>query len=146
VDWNWDFGTYSQLNNTDSDVDYYWPNTGYQTVTLTVSDANGCSETYSLQVLITAEFFVPNVFTPNGDGVNEFFAMDFDVFTGYDYVIVNRWGAVVKQAQDHTGVLLWDGNASSGNPCIEGVYFYKISGELYDGTPITKHGNVTLVR
>ncbi|MFT6501238.1 MAG: gliding motility-associated-like protein [Crocinitomicaceae bacterium] len=146
VDWNWDFGTYSQLNNTDADVDYDWSNTGYQTVTLTVSDANGCSGTYSLQVLITAEFFVPNVFTPNGDGVNEFFAMDFDVFNGYDYVIVNRWGNVVKQAQDHTGVLLWDGNVNSGSPCTEGVYFYRISGELYDGTPITKHGNVTLVR
>jgi gliding motility-associated-like protein len=146
VDWFWDFGTYSQLNNTDADINYDWPNTGFQTVTLTVSDANGCSASYSLQVLITAEFFVPNIFTPNGDGVNDLFAMDFDVFNGYDYVIVNRWGNVIRQAQDHSGVVLWNGETNSGNLCSEGVYFYKISGELYDRTPITKHGNVTLVR
>ena len=64
----------------------------------------------------------------------------------YHYVILNRWGNVVAEAEDHEGIVMWDGTSRSGEECSAGVYFYKISGELYDNTPITKHGNVTLIR
>ena len=146
VDWEWDFGDWSQLNNTNADIDSYWGVNGYQTITLTVYDANGCSATYSIQVEITAEFLVPNVFTPNGDGINDNFQIDFDVFQGYHYVIINRWGNVIVEEDDHHGIILWDGTDQSDLECNDGVYFYKISGSLYDGTKIVKHGHVTLVR
>jgi gliding motility-associated-like protein len=146
VDWFWDFTEYSQLNNTDADIDYGWGNLGYQTVTLTVSDANGCFDSYSIEVLITAEFIVPNIFTPNGDQVNDIFKMDFDVFNGYHYVILNRWGNVMVEKDNHTGTILWDGLTQSGKPANDGVYFYKITGTRYDDVVISVHGNVTLVR
>jgi gliding motility-associated-like protein len=146
VDWYWDFTESSTLNNTDADVDYDWGNLGYQNVTLTVTDINGCFDSYSLQVLITAEFSVPNIFTPNEDGINDLFEMDFDVFDGYDYVILNRWGNVMAEMNGHSGVVLWNGTTPSGTPANEGVYFYKITGKRYDGVTISVHGNVTLVR
>ena len=146
VEWYWDFTENTRVNNTDADVVYDWGNLGYQTVTLIVSDANGCSNSYSIEVLITADFIVPNVFTPNGDQINDLFKMDFDVFNGYDYVILNRWGNVVEERTNHTGTILWDGLTPSGKPANEGVYFYKITGTRYDDVTITVHGHLTLIR
>lgn len=146
VSWDWDFSTGSISNNTDQDVDFFWETPGEQTITLTVSDTNGCSESYQLQVLISADFTIPNVFTPNADEVNDFFSLDFDAFNGYDFVIVNRWGNVVMDGNDVTGTKMWDGNNKQGEECAEGVYFYKFIGNFYDGTSVIKHGNVTLIR
>lgn len=146
VSWDWSFTTGSISNSSDQDVDYSWTIPGEQTITLTVSDTNGCSDTYQLQVLITADFTIPNVFTPNGDEVNDFFSLDFDVFDGYDFVILNRWGNVVTDATDFTGVNMWDGKNKRGEECSEGVYFYKFVGHFHDGSTIIKQGNVTLIR
>jgi hypothetical protein len=131
------------------------------TLSLVTTDVNGCLDTLEVPIHVSlphadanfsfsgatinaqGEFVCPPVFASLNDS-----SSSFGNVTNWNWTFGkgNRWGNVVKQAQDHTGVLLWDGNANSGNPCTEGVYFYKISGELYDGTPITKHGNVTLVR
>ncbi|MDX2359407.1 MAG: PKD domain-containing protein [Crocinitomicaceae bacterium] len=146
VEWSWDFSTDVISNNTDEDVSFAWDIPGEHTVTLTVADSNGCIDTYSLVVLITTNFNIPNVFSPNNDGVNDFFQLDFDVFDGYDYAILNRWGNVMVEGEDFSGPIMWDGNNGNGNPCVEGVYFYTIVGYYHDGTTTTKHGHITLVR
>ena len=146
VSWDWDFSTSTISNNTDQDVEFSSENSGEQTIILTVSDTNGCSDSYQLQVLISADFTIPNVFTPNADGVNDFFSLDFDAFNGYDFVIVNRWGNVVMDGNDFSGTKMWDGNNKQGKECAEGVYFYKFIGHFYDDSSIIKHGNVTLIR
>lgn len=146
VGWEWDFGESVQFNNTDANVINDWNYAGTQNVILTVYDANGCSDSYSLQVLISANFNIPNVFTPNNDGINDFFMLDFDVFKSYDYAVVNRWGNVIVEAEGNSGVILWDGNNRDGTPCSEGVYFYTLRGYLYGGEEIVKHGFVTLAR
>lgn len=144
--WNWDLTTDFISNITDEDVAYAWDIPGQQTVTLTVIDVNGCESSYAITVNVTAEITIPNVFTPNNDGVNDLFTIEYDIFDGYDIVILNRWGNVVHEINDHSGVVLWDGIDLSGVPCIDGVYFYKLNGTLFDGTQLTKHGPVTLLR
>ena len=146
VSWEWDFDESVVVNNTDANIDNYWNFPGYRDVTLTVYDANGCSDSYTIQVFITANFNIPNVFTPNGDNLNDLFTLDFDVFDGYQITILNRWGNVVHQIDDHDGVVLWDGTDTQNNPCSEGVYFYVLRGTLYDETTVEKHGHVTLAR
>lgn len=146
VSWEWDFEESVVVNNTDENIDNYWNFPGYHDVILTVYDADGCSDSYTIQVLITANFNIPNVFTPNGDNVNDLFTLDFDVFDGYDITILNRWGNPVHKEEGAQGTLLWDGTDMQNVPCVEGVYFYVLRGKLYDDTFIEKHGHVTLQR
>lgn len=144
--WTWYFPNNTITNYTGADVNQDLGPPGTYTVTLVVADTNGCSHSYSLQVTVTSEFHLPNVFTPNGDGTNEFFEMKADVFESFEIVIMNRWGNVVHKRVDATGTYLWDGLAQSGKPAVNGVYFYRLSGTLTDGTISEKHGNVTLIR
>lgn len=92
--------------------------------------------------LLTVE--VPNVFTVNGDGVNDKFTLMYDSFKSFNVVILNRWGNVMFEASDLTGIDIWDGYNNNGNLCNEGVYFYKIDGVLLNDTEVSKDGFVTL--
>jgi len=92
----------------------------------------------------SSEIWVPNVFTPNGDGLNDFF---FPVFTNIDKItmyIFNRWGNQLYEGSGKS--LRWDGKYL-GNLCPNGVYYYLIE---YEQNGINKgmkqlHGCVTLL-
>lgn len=147
VSWHWDFGDGTSVTNTTGDSPTHsYTNLGTWIVTLTVTDINGCKHTYTFEVSVIGNIDVPNVFTPNGNGVNENFTLMHDMFKKYDVVIVNRWGDVVEKKLGHTGVLLWDGRSQNGKECVDGVYFYKITGTLWDGSTMEKDGFVTLIR
>ena len=143
--WNWQMGVNNFTHLTGDDFTYEWQFAGYQDITLTVTDSLGCSDTAMAKVLITAELFIPNVFTANGDGINDQFVLREPVFETYNVVILNRWGKVVSESENQTGVYLWDGRDKGGNMCTDGVYFHKITGVLYNGDPVDTHGAVTLV-
>ncbi len=76
----------------------------------------------------TCPTIIPNVFTPNGDGLNDVFeiAMECDPLN-YSLSVFNRWGREVFQTSQYTD--FWQGNSSidKGNEAAEGVYFYVLS-------------------
>ena len=92
------------------------------------------------------DIWVPNVFTPNGDGVNDFVVLPYPAFKSYDIVIVNRWGNVVSNLTNQTGVAAWDGLTPDGQVYDDGVYFYLLTGVMLGGTEVKKQGFITLVR
>lgn len=147
VSWVWTFGDGTgQNNSTGADAIHSYSKSGYQTVTLVVTDANGCKDNYTVKIFIDADFDMPNVFTPNGDGANDHFAIFADIFNSFDILIVNRWGNVVQNKTNLTGIDLWDGTDNGDAPCTDGVYFYRFSGTLNDGvTKLNKAGYVTLI-
>jgi gliding motility-associated-like protein len=145
--WTWDIHPNPQvINNTGSTVfaNYYTP--GSYTVVLTIEDPNGCFDTYTQVINVAGDFTMPNIITPNGDGANEVFSFKFDIFKSFDIVILNRWGNVVHEGKNVTGTIFWDGKTQAGEPCSEGVYFYKLNGILKDNNPIEKSGFVELFR
>lgn len=86
---------------------------------------------------ISLELVLPNVFTPNGDGINDLFKIDMQ----YEIVkIYNRWGNILFETTDRN--LFWDGKNTLGNNTSEGVYFYHI--KMSDGH--IKTGYVQLLR
>ena len=96
-------------------------------------------------------FFAPSAFTPNGDGINDFF---FPVGVGvsdndFEFYIFNRWGEKLYQWEGvETG---WDGRTMAGVEVPDGVYFFIISGKgcdgkLYGQNDPTLTGSVTVVR
>jgi len=117
-----------------------------------VVDENGCtaSDNVRIDVFIDRNLFVPNVFSPNGDQVNDYFMIssasgikEIEELTIYD-----RWGALVFQAfhfPPDDPNQSWDGSMR-GKLLNPGVYAYKLIARYIDGRPIVKFGDVTLIR
>ncbi|WP_027420262.1 T9SS type B sorting domain-containing protein [Crocinitomix catalasitica] len=117
-------------------------------VCLVAINKNGCKDTTCkpLIVHVKPEFDTPNIFTPNGDGVNEIFTFEFRTLGIKDFncIITNRWGVQVGEITD---VLEgWDGNNMNGDPCSDGVYFYVFEAVATNHTEFNGTGTVQLVR
>jgi gliding motility-associated-like protein len=108
-----------------------------------VSEDGSCI--YPVPVVIA-----PNIFTPNGDGDNDFFFFDTEYTIILEYTILNRWGnTMFDQTIDLSAgntQLGWDGTSSSGAEAEEGTYFYKYFATGIDGTQISGHGFLQLAR
>ena len=88
---------------------------------------------------------MPNSFTPNGDGINDFWGIDgIGAFPGTKVEVFNRWGQLVHRSLGYTQP--WDGNGRSGKPLTPGTYYYVI--ELNDESlPIPPEtGHVAIIR
>ncbi len=134
---------------------YKW-STGQTTPTIAVStpgtysvDVNidGCHSTDSIHVLSDCYMNVPNVFTPNGDGSNDYFYPRKYLTKGlvaFKMDIYNRWGQLIFQttAIDGSG---WDGKLNNVDQPV-GVYIYNIDATFKDGQKEHHQGNVTLLR
>lgn len=86
---------------------------------------------------------IPNVFTPNGDGVNDVFEINgFDEASFFRCEIYNRWGTKITETYE-PGVL-WDGKTQAGELCSDGVYYYLIRARM-NNIEIDKTGFIQLV-
>jgi len=145
VTWNWEFGDGD--NSADKDPVHYFGDIGEFKVKLTVTNVTGC-EDHVVKEIVVNPFYIPNAFTPNGDGNNEYF---FDAATGYNLdvasfkiIIFNRWGQSVYEADSYTKY--WDGTDQNGNKVPEGVYVYKIEVTTKNSKKHLFNGTVTLLR
>ncbi len=98
------------------------------TYTVTVTDSNGCS--VERQVTVTVEspcsdFKVPNIFTPNNDGINDDFVVTVPYPSSYNISVFDRWGKVVYSSSDPT--TYWNGELNNSNYLVpDGSYYYVI--------------------
>ena len=151
VAWNWDFGDSLSIDNTSilENPTHEYLEAGIYTIFLEVLTEHGCWDTVSARVKIVEELedslIFPNVFTPNGDGVNDYFVIDkleTEHYLGRELLVFNRWGKMVYEASAY--VNQWDG---AGLP--EGTYYYVFR---YDFTflgltfPKEHSGSVTILR
>jgi gliding motility-associated-like protein len=125
------------------DFEYTFKDSGNYTVTMIVFTDKGCMDTIVSEFRVHP-FFVPNVFTPNNDGRNDFFAPVASEVTGMEMFIYNRWGKLMYYINDINGK--WDGtNQNNGENVSEGVYFYQINLKAFN-TTFNFTGHVTLIR
>jgi gliding motility-associated-like protein len=118
----------------------------------TAVNDGGCasSDSIRVQVICTgANFFVPNSFSPNGDGVNDQFIINGVGLNVIPSIIIyNRWGQIVFQKSNfapNSAGAAWDGTFN-GQPAPADVYVYTIQILCDNATLIPYHGNVTLIR
>jgi gliding motility-associated-like protein len=123
-----DAGTLQPLVRTETDRIYR----------LTATSAEGCSATDDVAVTVVAELYIPNAFTPNGDGLNDTWQVPFlESVSGGAVKVFNRYGQIVFQT---AGTLKWDGRFK-GAELPSGAYAYLLQ---YNGK--TKKGVVMLLR
>ncbi len=79
-----------------------------------------------------SHILVPNVFTPNGDSVNDVFRPILDEITGLNYTIYNRWGNLIYESNGRLRAF-WDGRTNTGEPCTDGLYFCVLTATGIDG-------------
>jgi gliding motility-associated-like protein len=97
-------------------------------------------------VEIPSKMQIPNVFTPNGDKVNDHFRLIASSLKEINVMIFDRWGNKVYEVISETGNFAWDGKNQFGKECASGTYFYIIKAQGKDGQEFDQKGNVSLYR
>ncbi|MEM6378669.1 MAG: gliding motility-associated C-terminal domain-containing protein, partial [Bacteroidota bacterium] len=115
---------------------------------LTVEDEQGCtiSDTILVNVIPKPKLYIPNAFSPNADGINDFFQIEGtaeSVARVKELQIYNRWGSLIYQQS--MGDLRWDGKVN-GELAQPDVYLYKIQWLNPKNQPEQLKGTLTLVR
>ena len=110
--------------------------------TVSVVDYNSCTEDTSFIIATMTAECIPNVFTPNGDNVNDFWNLeDTFLYSDSEVKIYGRYGNLIFDSVGYYDP--WDGNNSNGNQVPDGTYFYSI----YIGNGFNNiRGTVTIVR
>ena len=109
---------------------------------VTVIDNNACVEDTSFVIATISAECVPNVFTPNGDNINDTWNLESTfLYSDSEIRIYGRYGRLIFQSVGYTTP--WDGKNENGNNATEGAYFYHIEiGHDFDAIK----GNVTIIR
>ncbi len=103
-----------------------------------------------LKVIVETEIYVPNIFSPNGDGVNDHFKFqsNSDNLMIESITIFDRWGELIFGAAgsiNNEEAIMWDGSFN-GSPCNNGVYIFVIKYLDIEGNMEEKAGDVTIMR
>ena len=151
IGWTWDFGdiTPNDINDVSSDQNplYLYRQPGTYEPMLIVTNQFGCTDTITLKLTIGPDFsfYVPNAFTPNGDGVNNGFNGKGEGIAEYEMNIFDRWGELIFHSNSLTDN--WDGVSKfRATQCQQDVYVYKIRIKTIFGESFDYVGSVTLVR
>jgi gliding motility-associated-like protein len=150
--WNWNFG--NPLSGTDNFSSqqfpiHYYDNAGEYTVQLIVSNDFNCLDTVvkSLKMLESFAFFVPNAFTPNGDGNNEGFkGMGVGIDENrFEMRIFDRWGKEIFMTKDYNES--WDGKTGVKDVLSEQtIYVWQVNVADKSGMQHNLNGMVALIR
>ena len=145
--WDWDFAGLDSSNVFNPT--YTFQNYGVFPVTLTAINPFGCeaSVTRPIVIELDAVMYIPNAFTPNGDGVNDGFRVSGFGYSDEDFSmsIYNRWGEKIFETFDPNQS--WKGEVK-GNGMVESneVFVYRVTFRDLDRKFYTRVGHVTVVR
>jgi gliding motility-associated-like protein len=143
--WSFGNGSIANVTTTSNQTSTYNGPGTYSVILL--ADNGYCQDTDTLLITIIPFpdpiIYIPNVFTPNGDGSNDQFTIQTQYVDVLEIQIFNRWGNEMKEIVGLTDY--WDGK-SNGKDVDDGVYFFKYYVKGINGKELTGHGNVTLIR
>ena len=122
------------------------------TYSITVTSLDGCRDDDQLTLFVekNTDIFIPNLFTPNNDGINDriWISAARDVEKIISLNIYDRWGNAVFEATNflpNDEAIGWDGKFD-GKELNPGVFAYRVTAKLVDGPQIVIYGDITLIR
>jgi gliding motility-associated-like protein len=150
VSWNWYFTDQATAGatSTQQNPHYYYDEPGTYPVVLVVKSDLGCTDTLIKALFVGEDFgiYVPNSFTPNGDGINDTFHPKGFGITKYEFDIFDRWGERIF----HTNTFEdgWDGKhqTKGGDVLKSDTYIYRIKLTNTFGKAHEYTGHVTLIK
>jgi len=130
---------------TSNPFTYVFPKYGSYIATYYYTSANGCKDTIVEHIIVKdyMTLYIPNAFTPNGDGVNETFAAEGTFVNKFQMYIYDRWGILVTVLDDIKET--WDGN-KDGGLAPQDTYVYIGSASDIFGKHVNFSGQVNLIR
>jgi gliding motility-associated-like protein len=154
------------LNSSINGANYYWyfgdggfdsmknpvhiyDSGSYHVYLIAYNNTNRCTNSPdSTGLLITVdncELSIPNVFSPNGDGKNDFFNLIAEGYTNFHLFIFNRWGLKIFESSDASNQ--WNGRVNNtGGECPDGTYYYIFTANDINRKPLSEKGFITLMR
>ncbi|MFZ6051974.1 choice-of-anchor L domain-containing protein [Halocola ammonii] len=139
--WDFDDGTTS----TEENPSHTYYDLEPHTITLYVTTENMCTDSASITYYPDAGIYIPDAFTPNGDGINDYFKVEGHDVEEFEIWIYNRWGSLVYHSQNIDEV--WEGEHKGGEYYVEDeIYSYRIKATGIAGNEIEKTGNILIIR
>ena len=144
LNYNWSFG--DGQTSTDINPSHSYQQLGDFSTCLMADDGAKCFDTVciNIKVFINSAFIIPNVFTPNDDGINDVFGILGKGIASLHAEVFNRWGQ--KEYEWDTPNGGWDGRSASGHSSPAGTYFVIIKAKGMDGKDLLEKGSFTLLR
>ncbi|MFI5150400.1 MAG: gliding motility-associated C-terminal domain-containing protein [Bacteroidia bacterium] len=145
--WMWNLGNGSNSSMQNPGCVTY-ADSGVYCIKLVILNSAGCSDTSQtcihIEKLTEVSYTIPNIFSPNGDGQNDFFFIKNAGLKSLDCKIYDRWGVQMSTFNSLTGI--WDGKTSQGAAASEGTYYYVIQIQTQTGLNKQEKGFVQLIR
>ena len=147
TDYNWSFG--NGLFSSEEQPEHNFNQMGTYLVQLTVTDGGGCTDSYLSEIVSVEDYYIwtPTAFTPNGDGINEFYLpiLHNIIESSFELFIYDRWGKLVYQSTDvNRG---WDGiRQDSGIPAEIATYSFLARFNTHRNTLQEKTGSFILLK
>jgi gliding motility-associated-like protein len=139
----WQFG--DGATNNDWTVIHAYDGLSDYTPQLTTINELGCANTQQYFIAGSAYFYIPNSFTPNGDGLNDVFRVEGRGFAEYEITIFNRWGNVIFHSTDPEEV--WVGEAFDSDYYSQNqAYNFVIRVKGFDTETIQRSGSIKILR
>lgn len=119
ISYTWTLSNTVPLSNLPNPI-LVFEEEGNMTITLTVTTNNGCSDSYSETIQVLKSIKIPNIITPNGDGLNDLFEIvNLDLSKSSRLVVFDRWGKLVYNSNNYQN----DWNAEK---IEDGVYYFTL--------------------
>ena len=140
---------YDDTGNFITNGSVFTPDQTHTSTTYFVATTSSVCRSKSNAAFIEVEdcesVYIPNVFTPNGDGSNEYFSIHINGITCFNCKIYNRWGLLIYEMKSMDQY--WDGTVlQTGKIAVDGTYYYILEYCKYDGSQKAKTGYITLLR
>lgn len=145
--WNSGSNTSLTIRIVNLETNGYGNDFGFDDFDFHANDTADCADTASITItavmpVTNVKYTIPNVFTPNNDGINdEFWVQNAEIVRGEIY---NRWGELVYELS--VSNTTWNGTNTLGKPVVDGVYFYVIQGKSLCDNEWTETGFIHLMR
>jgi gliding motility-associated-like protein len=147
VYWNWSFGDGADSTSILRNPSHQYSDTGTYCATLVVTDEHGCTDSTTNCLVVDPMFtlYIPDAFSPNGDGLNDVFMAKGSYIKDFEMYVFDRWGMELFHSTDiNKG---WNGSVKNGSTVSqEDTYVYQINVTDTKGNKHAYSGKVTLLK
>jgi gliding motility-associated-like protein len=145
--YSWSFGDRQKSNTSTASPVFTYKDTGLYRISLVAYNNEGCSDTAVKYIHVLDHFllYIPNAFSPNGDGLNDEFRIEGSAIKEVSYTIYNRWGERIFQSSPEEPS--WNGRFDNkGEKVPIGIYLYLLKATDKLNEPYYYKGTVEVVR